>query len=158
MRRSAQVAAPLLAAAALAINTGCRKPEMQRCVDEHNVVVDDKLCANLPPGQQGTQQGIQQQRPDGHGGFIPFIFPYHYYYGGLGGYALGSMVSGGSYTPSPNRSYATAPATSPAEASAVPSPPAVLTVAVPAVPADTPAEAHKCNATPSPPATLGSKK
>ena len=99
MRRSTQVTAPLLAAAALSILTGCRKPEMQRCVDEQNHVVDDKLCANLP-----DQQGIQQQRPDGHGGFIPF-FPYHYYYGGWGGYGLGSQAGGGSYSPTPGRSY-----------------------------------------------------
>src|SRR5258707_1389070 len=99
MRRSVQVAAPLLATAALAISTGCRKTEMQRCVDEHGIVVADNLCANLPPGQQG----IQPQHPDGHGGFIPFIFPYHYYYGGLGGYALGSLATGGSVTPSAGR-------------------------------------------------------
>jgi hypothetical protein len=102
MRRSTQVTAPLLAATALSILTGCRKPEMQRCVDEQNHVVDDKLCANLP-----DQQGIQQQRPDGHGGFLPIFIPYHYYYGGWGGYGLGSVVGGGSYAPSPGRSYAT---------------------------------------------------
>jgi hypothetical protein len=104
MKRSAHVAAPLLAAAALALNSGCRKPEMQRCVDEHNVVVDDSHCANLPANQQGAQQ---QRQPDGHGGFLPLFIPYHYYYGGLGGYALGSLVSGGSYTPMQGRSYAT---------------------------------------------------
>ena len=105
MKRSTHVAAPLLAAAALALNSGCRKPEMQRCVDEHNVVVDDSHCANLPADQQGDQQ--QQRQPDGHGGFIPLFFPYHYYYGGLGGYALGSIVSGGSFTPMDGHSYAT---------------------------------------------------
>ena len=68
---------------------GCRRPEMQRCVDENNKVVDDSLCANQ------SQQGVQQQHPDGHGGFVPIILPYHYYYGGWGGYALGSLVGGG---------------------------------------------------------------
>jgi hypothetical protein len=102
MKRSAHVAAPLLAAAALALNSGCRKPEMQRCVDEHNVVVDDSHCANLPANQQQVQR-----QPDGHGGFLPLFIPYHYYYGGLGGYALGSMVSGGSFSPAAGRSYAT---------------------------------------------------
>lgn len=99
MRRSRQVAAPLLAAAALAILSGCRKPAMQRCVDEQNHVVDDKLCANQPQGQQ--------QRSDSHGGFIPFFIPYHYYYGGWGGYGLGSTVGGGGLTPGFGRSYAT---------------------------------------------------
>src|SRR5580698_9113763 len=98
MRRSTQVTAPLLAAAALSLLTGCQKPEMQRCVDEQNHVVDDKLCANLP----ANQQGIQQQRPDGHGGFIPIFLPYRYYYGGWGGYGLG----GGGYAPVTGRSYA----------------------------------------------------
>src|SRR5882757_10507427 len=102
MKRSAQVTAPLLAAAALSLLNGCRKPEMQRCVDEQNHVVDDKLCANLP-----NQQGVQQQRPDGHGGFLPLFIPYHYYYGGWGGYGLGSVVGGGSYAPAAGRSYTT---------------------------------------------------
>lgn len=97
MKRSSQVAAPLLAAAALALTTGCEKPQMQRCVDEQNHVVADSLCANQP--------NQPQQRPDGHGGFIPIIFPYRYYYGGFGGYGLGSSVGGGTYAPDPARSY-----------------------------------------------------
>jgi len=100
MKRSAKVTAPLLASVALAMTTGCRKPEMQRCVDENNKVVDDSLCANQPQGQA-------QQRPDGHGGFIPFIPLYHYYYGGWGGYGLGTLVGGGSTTADPARSYTT---------------------------------------------------
>jgi hypothetical protein len=82
------------------MTTGCQKPEMQRCVDEQNHVVDDKFCANLP-----NQQGVQQ-RPDGHGGFIPIFLPYRYYYGGWGGYGLGSVVGGGGYAPVVGRSYA----------------------------------------------------
>jgi hypothetical protein len=101
MRRSPQVSAPLLAAAALSLLTGCRRPEMQRCVDENNKVVDDSLCANQP------QQGVQQQRPDGHGGFLPLFIPYRYYYGGWGGYGLGSVVGGGGYAPAAGRSYTT---------------------------------------------------
>jgi hypothetical protein len=99
MRRSTQVTAPLLAAAALSLLTGCRKPEMQRCVDEHNNVVDDSFCQNQP--------NTPQQRPDGHGGFLPVIIPYRYYYGGWGGFGLGTQVGGGSYTPSPGASYTT---------------------------------------------------
>jgi hypothetical protein len=97
MRRSHQVAAPLLAAAALAITTGCRKPEMQRCVDENNRVVADSFCASQP--------NQPQQRPDGHGGFLFIPMLYHYYYGGWGGYGLGSTVGGGRLTPSWGRSY-----------------------------------------------------
>jgi hypothetical protein len=99
MKRSAHVAAPLLAAAALSMLTGCQKPEMQRCVDEQNHVVDDSLCANQDAAQQ------QQRRPDGHGGFLPAHLLYRYYYGGWGGYGLGTVVGGGGYTPSAGRSY-----------------------------------------------------
>ena len=72
---------------------------MQRCVDENNHVVADNLCQ-----QQGI--GQQQQRPDGHGGLIFLPMPYRYYYGGTGGYGLGTSVGGGAYNPSPGRSYA----------------------------------------------------
>jgi hypothetical protein len=97
MKRSTHVAAPLLAAAALAITTGCEKPQMQRCVDENNKVVDDHFCANLPTANQ-----IQQNFGTG---YIP-LPRYHYYYGGWGGYGLGTPVGGGSYFPDPARSYA----------------------------------------------------
>ena len=100
MKRSPKVTAPLLASLALAMTTGCRKPEMQRCVDENNKVVDDKLCANQP--QAGAPD---YGRPNGHGGFIPFVPLYHYYYGGWGGYGLGTLVGGGSNTPAEGHSY-----------------------------------------------------
>jgi hypothetical protein len=100
MKRSTQVAAPLLAAAALALTTGCRRPEMQRCVDEHNQVVDDSLCANPPPQNN-------QNRNLGGPGYIPYISPYRYYYGGFGGFNLGTPVGGGTFIPSPNASYTT---------------------------------------------------
>lgn len=83
--------------------TGCRRPEMQRCVDEKNQVVDDSLCKNLPQ-QQGMRGGGY-----GGGGFVP-ILPYRYYYGGVGGYGLGSIVSGGSTTPIAGHSYASSSA------------------------------------------------
>lgn len=102
MKRSAQVTAPLLAAAALMVLSGCRKqPEMQRCVDENNKVVDPTLCKNIPlqsqPGQNGYGNGYN------HGGVV--FFPYHYYYGGGGGYGLGSSVYGGSTTAISGHTY-----------------------------------------------------
>lgn len=97
MKRSTKVAAPLLAAAAMAMLSGCRQQEMQRCVDENNKVVDPSFC----------QQTGQQQRPDGHGGFIFMPLPYHYYYGGYGGFAPGSVAGGGAFAPTPGRSYTT---------------------------------------------------
>ena len=96
MKRSLQVTAPLLTTTALSLLTAChQQPEMQRCVDEQNRVVADSLCGK-------PQQGM---RSDGHGGFIPYIIPYRYYYGGMGGYGLGTTVSGGSATPLAGHSY-----------------------------------------------------
>jgi len=99
-RRSLHVTAPLLAAAAVAMSSGCRKPEMQRCVDENNQVVDDSLCANLPPVSGN------QQYPNMHGGgIVPYRPLYHYYYGGWGGYTPGTVVGGGSLTPLEGHGY-----------------------------------------------------
>lgn len=94
MKRSLNVTAPLLAATALALSTAaCRKPEMQRCVDEKNRVVADNLCTTS--GQQPVRNST--------GGFF---YPYRYYYGGYGGYGLGATVGGGAYNAIPGRSYA----------------------------------------------------
>jgi hypothetical protein len=93
MKRSTHVAAPLLASAALTLLTGCRQEQMQRCVDEHNVVVDDSFCQN----QQG-QNNNNFYHPPGL---------YRYYYGGTGTYYPGSIATGGSYTPTPGFGYAT---------------------------------------------------
>ena len=102
MRRPSHIATPLLAAAALSILTGCRPKEMQRCVDENNRVVDEKLC-------EGQPQQVMHQQPNGHGGFIPLFIPmYRNYYGGGGGYGVGSSVSGGGFQPQPGRNYAPA--------------------------------------------------
>ena len=103
MRRSSQVTAPLLASAALALLAGCQKPEMQRCVDENNKVVDDKLCADQTV--QPANLNGQQPRRDPNGVLIPFIPLYHYYYGGYGGFGLGSTVGGGSNTPISGHTY-----------------------------------------------------
>jgi hypothetical protein len=96
MKRSAQVSAPLLASAALALlTTGCRPTEPKRCVDENNHVVDQSFCQSQPnPNQPGYRPGIG-------------YWPYHYYYGGSGGFVPGSIVSGGSNTPLAGHSYST---------------------------------------------------
>lgn len=98
MRRSAQVTAPLLAATALGLS-GCHNADMQRCVDEHNKVVADSFCKNLP--------AAQERRSDGHGGFFFLPMPYRYYYGGSGGFSPGTPATGGAFTPTPGRSYST---------------------------------------------------
>ena len=108
MRRSRQVAAPLLTATALAFLAGCRQPEMQRCVDENNKVVDDKLCENQP-GDAAQQRQLQEQqngqRQHNGLGILPYIALYHYYYGGGGGRGIGSPVFGGTTAPVAGRTY-----------------------------------------------------
>lgn len=94
MKRTAKLTAPLLAAAALAITTGCRRPEMQRCVDKENTVVDNDLCS-----AQGEQR-ILGERPATAG-------QYRYYYGGSGSMESGTLATGGSFVPIEGHSYAT---------------------------------------------------
>ena len=101
MKRSLQVSAPLLAAAALTVLGGCRKPEMKRCVDENNKVVDESFCKN----QQGLQGNGSGTTSGSRGGGGVMFFPYRYYYGGGGGYGLGSRVYGGSTSPLAGHSY-----------------------------------------------------
>ena len=67
---------------------------MQRCVDENNHVVDQSFCKNLPAVSNGD------------GGYVPGYIPmYRYYYGGGGGYGIGSIVGGGSYAPIAGHAY-----------------------------------------------------
>ena len=105
MRRSAHVIAPLLAASAMALLTGCRHTEGERCVDESNHVVDPSFCKNLPPGAQKPVAGslLNNGGTYNNGIFIPHY--YRYYYGGGGGFGLGSIVGGGSYSPISGHSY-----------------------------------------------------
>jgi hypothetical protein len=93
MKRSTQVAAPLLAAAALAMATGCSKPEMQRCVDPQNTVVDNDLC------QSPTEGRLRD------GTLSPFRPSYRYYYGGTGTNKPGTPASNGTFAPLSGHSY-----------------------------------------------------
>ena len=95
MRRSKQVVAPILASAAVALLSGC-KPEMQRCVDENNRVMDPSYCKTLESNSTQTTVG-----PSG-GAHV-----YRYYYGGGGSYAVGSTATDGSYAPASGHSYST---------------------------------------------------
>jgi hypothetical protein len=94
MKRSTQVATPLLAATALALLTGCREPQMKRCVDENNKVVDQSFC-------QDQNQNQPQNNSIGH---IP---GFHFYYGGSGSFDPGTIATGGSLMPASGVSYST---------------------------------------------------
>src|SRR5436305_5159864 len=95
MRRSSQVAAPLLASAAVAMLSGCRSADMQRCVDERGAVAPASFCQNQPMEQRN---GTNFYHPFG-GGY------YRWYYGGRGGFTPGTFVTGGGYTAVPGHSY-----------------------------------------------------
>ena len=93
MKRSIQVTAPLLASVALAlVTTGCHQTEPKRCVDDQNHVVDPSFC---------------EAQNQNNNGYHPGYWPYHFYYGGSGGFAPGSIVSGGSNVPRAGVSYST---------------------------------------------------
>ena len=95
MKRSIQIAVPLLAAAVFATTAGCRKTEMQRCVDQQNIVVDDDLC------HATGEQRILGKKPEERTSF-------RYYYGGSGSTEAGTQATGGSYLPDRNHTYSVA--------------------------------------------------
>lgn len=90
-----KVAASLLAAAAIVPMSGCRKPEMQRCVDRQNVVVDDDLCHAM------GEQRILGKKPEDRSAF-------RYYYGGTGSTEPGTVATGGSYMRERDHTYTVA--------------------------------------------------
>ena len=92
MRRSVQVAAPLLATAALTFISGCRKPEMQRCVDEEYLVVDDDLCRANSETRVFNSSRI---RPP----------VYRWYYGGTGTAEPDTKAANGSFEPEQGHDY-----------------------------------------------------
>ncbi len=93
MKRSSQVAAPLLAATAIAMMTSCHKPEMRRCVDQQLTVVDDDLCQN--PNEARVRDGT----------LSPFRPNYRFYYGGDGTRQQRTHASNGSFMPLSGHSY-----------------------------------------------------
>jgi hypothetical protein len=88
-----KVAAPVLAAVAITLMAGCRKPEMQRCVDQQNVVVDDDLCHAM------GEQRILGKKPEARSS-------YRYYYGGTGSTEPGTVATGGSFLRERDHTYA----------------------------------------------------
>jgi hypothetical protein len=79
----------------LATATGCRKPEMKRCVDQDHVVVDDDLCH-----ARGEQRILGEKPTD--------RTAYRYYYGGSGSAEPGTIATDGSYVPDSGHTYAVA--------------------------------------------------
>jgi hypothetical protein len=90
MKKSAKVTVALLSSFAAAIMNGCDDGgdwvEAKRCVDNDNVVVEDRWC------EQTNSSGVRG------GGF------HSYYYGGRG-YYPGDVASGGGRVPQGGVSY-----------------------------------------------------
>jgi len=93
-RKSKTVTLTILAAIAA---TACDDPDIKHCVDENGVVQDENNC-NAPEG--GAPVGTP---PPG----AP-VHIYHWYYGGYSSpQSPGTRVTGGSYSPTPGKSYST---------------------------------------------------
>jgi len=89
MKKSSKVTLTILTAAAAAAIAGCdsaTQAQVQRCVDEHNVMVDERNCYAPTGGGYG-----------GSGYYSPSR--YRWVYGGNGGYTPGSVVYGASNFP-----------------------------------------------------------
>jgi hypothetical protein len=104
VKQSAIVDLAILGAAALAI-TGCdNKAQVQTCVDQNNVVQDDRNC------EQSDQLKAQYNQTPPHP--VPYWWYYHWVYGGTsrddhhgGGYVPyghGAVIDGGRMSPEPD--------------------------------------------------------
>lgn len=87
MKKSKKVTLTLCTAAAAAAIAACnrtREAEVQRCIDDHNVMALDRNCEKQtpPPGSGSSGSGASS----GEGP------SYRWVYGGNGGYAPGSIV------------------------------------------------------------------
>ena len=83
MKKSASVPLTILASVAALAMSGCnRRTEVQRCLDDQQRIVDDRLC--------------DQARP--YSGVYPH---YHWWYGGASGGRFGDTVMGGGSSLSP---------------------------------------------------------
>jgi hypothetical protein len=94
------VAVPLTLVATFAAALACgSSPEERQCVDAQERVVPDSLCARAErerTGSTGASTSVARGG-SGIGGALLFL-PYRYYYGGSRR-AIGSVVTGGGYSP-----------------------------------------------------------
>jgi hypothetical protein len=88
--RSRNVVLTTTLVAAAAIGSGCSRPDQKRCVSQDGTVVRDEECERIDRGSFGA---------------VGAYAAYRWYYGGRGGHTPGALVSGGSYTPTPGKSY-----------------------------------------------------
>jgi len=89
----------MLTAVAAAACEQSKTEEIKHCVDENGVVQDESNCNNVPT-QHPDGGPVDPAHPHGGGGH------FFWYYGGSSSpVSPGGRVTGGSYSPSPGRSY-----------------------------------------------------
>ncbi|MBV9072988.1 MAG: hypothetical protein JOZ10_05090 [Acidobacteria bacterium] len=116
MKKSARVDLGIIAALALSL-TGCHSNEMQRCVDDRNVVSPDEFCSPTFTSRYhwGADPATGQRHClDSNNMPVNDVActstvgrHYHWYYGGRGSYAPGSVATQGSEFPRAGGRYAT---------------------------------------------------
>jgi len=115
LKKSTKVDLSLLTALALSL-TGCNSSEMQRCVDDGNVVAPEQFCS---PGFTSRYHWATDASGQRHC-FDPNNMPlndvacsssvgrhYHWYYGGRGSYVAGTTAYEGSEFPRSGTRYST---------------------------------------------------
>lgn len=99
MRKSKKITLTILTLIAINLLIGCDEvnEEVKHCVDENDVVIDDKLCEGnngvINPAVVNPVTGFSSPRVT------------RWYYGGTNVFSTGTKVSGGSYAASPGKSY-----------------------------------------------------
>jgi hypothetical protein len=116
LKKSSKIELGLLAALALSL-TGCRSsPDMQRCVDETNVVQPEEFCSPSFTSRyhwgldaSGQRRCLDANNHPVNNAACSYTVGhrYHWYYGGRGSYAPGSVAYGGADYPRSGSRYAT---------------------------------------------------
>lgn len=116
LKKSSKVDLGLVAALALSL-ASCNSSQMQRCVDDGNVVAPEQFCS---PGftsryHWGSDASGQQRCLDANNMPVNDLActtsigrHYHWYYGGRGSYVSGSTAYAGSESPRSGAHYSTA--------------------------------------------------
>ena len=104
LRRTKEITLVILAAIAAAACEESKQAEedLKHCVDENGVVQDESKCHDAPVQPPTGSDGGPAHHSGGGGGHGFF-----WYYGGTRApVSPGGKVTGGSYAPSPGKSYA----------------------------------------------------
>lgn len=106
MKRSESIKVGFLGSCAISLLllTGCDEAPPRRCVDDHQVIVEDAKCGQVYrddwEGDEPTPTPTPTPTVDQQGVAHPFIYPYRWYYGGPRGYVpVGTRVEGGAFVP-----------------------------------------------------------